>query len=377
MDNNKVNFVLSIVEAAKKVASETGLSYELTLAQAVQETAWGTSLVLKGTNNLFSIKADPSWNGPKKLFHNVPEVINGSVQYVDAEFRVYANYEEAIRDRVKFLSSNPRYTALFEEGTLGSFEAEARVLQSAGYATDPSYADKLVSVFQGKTMQHALRVAFSDSSVDSEGGFWGGDPFGPARQDVYGQVQPTPSDTEVARTIAPEGGSGATPIPYPRTPEERLAAGEPPTGDPMNQWLPIVEGRPELGQHIWVRSPAGELLDVRQAGDEVTEVTYVPGEGLPISIRTHDLATGKTETFFDARTPCFSDPDYDATAADASAAAKGESLAAIAAHEGLTLKALLDANPKNQRRECRVGEERTKAHAPSEYIVNRHPRRTA
>jgi hypothetical protein len=135
---------------------QTGMSAELMLAQAAQETGWGQK-VLTGTNNLFNIKADSSWTGETKTFQ-VPEYVNGKWVTVDATFRSYPTIEDAFVDRVNFLRSNPRYarSGLFDEGTLGNPQAEALALQKAGYATDPEYASNLMKVANGPTMQSAL-----------------------------------------------------------------------------------------------------------------------------------------------------------------------------------------------------------------------------
>lgn len=153
---DKTAFVVSIAPAARAVATRTGLSYELILAQAVQETGWGTQ-VFPNSYNIFGIKADRSWTGPTVMGWT-HEVVNGVRVRVREPFRVYANYEEAIEDRVRFLQTNPRYAGLFAPGVMGDYAKEAAVLQSAGYATDRAYAANLVAVVRGPTMQRALAL---------------------------------------------------------------------------------------------------------------------------------------------------------------------------------------------------------------------------
>jgi putative chitinase len=157
--NDKQKFIAELYPAARKIAQETGMSWELILAQAAQETGWGQRQ-LEGTNNIFNIKAHGGWDGPSKTF-KVWEIEGGKKVWRDEPFRVYGSHEEALRDRVQFLKENPRYTnaGLFEEGTKGSLELEAAALQRAGYATDPQYANNLLKVFNGPTMQGALRQA--------------------------------------------------------------------------------------------------------------------------------------------------------------------------------------------------------------------------
>ena len=161
---DKTAFIALIAPAARAVAQRTGMSYELMLAQTAQETGWGQK-TLPNTNNLFNIKADSSWHGVSAEFV-VPEYLNGQLVYVKAQFRVYASYEEAFQDRVAFLQRNPRYVALFRPENLGNFSNEATVLQRAGYATDPGYAQNLANVFSGKTMQRALKMIITNGGLD-------------------------------------------------------------------------------------------------------------------------------------------------------------------------------------------------------------------
>ena len=148
-------FIAKLYPGALEASKATGMSWQLMLAQAAQETGWGKHM-LEGTNNIFNIKADSSWKGPSKVFH-VWEIENGKKVWRDDSFRVYADYKEAFQDRTKFLQDNPRYAPLFKEGIKGNFVEEAKALQKAGYATDPHYADNLIKVFNGPTMQHAIK----------------------------------------------------------------------------------------------------------------------------------------------------------------------------------------------------------------------------
>ncbi|HXD35328.1 MAG TPA: XVIPCD domain-containing protein [Rhodanobacter sp.] len=155
----KDKFIAELYPAAVKISQETGMSKELILAQAAQETGWGQH-VLAGTHNIFNIKASADWSGPTRTF-KVWEIEDGRKIWEDQDFRVYESTVEALRDRVRFLQENPRYAkaGLFDEGTKGNFAEEAAALQQAGYATDPLYAKHLVAVYYGPTMQNAIRQA--------------------------------------------------------------------------------------------------------------------------------------------------------------------------------------------------------------------------
>ena len=150
----KIQFLQQIYPYAVNTSNTSGLSLELMLSQAVQETGWGEK-VLPGTNNIFNIKADSSWSGPTATF-TVREFIGDHYEFVVSEFRVYPSYAESFADRVTFLSENPGYAKLFDPSIMGDLAKEADALQNAHYATDPSYAKHLIEIPTGRTFKAAI-----------------------------------------------------------------------------------------------------------------------------------------------------------------------------------------------------------------------------
>lgn len=160
MTTPQQKFIADIYPGAKALSDQTGSSLELVLAQTALETGWGQH-VLPGTNNLYNIKADSSWHGKTAEF-TVPEVNDAGETYMSKEkFRVYDSYAESIADRAKFLADNPRYakSGLYDPGTKGNLEKEAEALQRAGYATDKTYAAKLVATGHGPTLRAGIDLA--------------------------------------------------------------------------------------------------------------------------------------------------------------------------------------------------------------------------
>ncbi|MDN3609363.1 flagellar assembly peptidoglycan hydrolase FlgJ [Vibrio ostreicida] len=140
------SFVSSMKPYAEKAARALGIDSSLLLAQAALETGWGQKVVNNArgsSNNLFNIKADPSWSGDKVATQTL-EYHQGIPVKEKASFRSYQNYEESFNDYVRFLNENPRYTTALGHG--GSDEAFIRGIHQAGYATDPRYADKVLNV---------------------------------------------------------------------------------------------------------------------------------------------------------------------------------------------------------------------------------------
>jgi peptidoglycan hydrolase-like protein with peptidoglycan-binding domain len=160
MTTPQQQFIVDIYPGAKKIAEQTGSSLELVLAQTALETGWGQH-VLEGTHNLYNIKADASWKGKTAEF-TVPEVDDNGKTYMSKEkFRVYDSYAESMADRAKFLADNPRYakSGLYDPGVKGNLEKEAETLQKAHYATDKTYAAKLIETGHGPTLRAGIDIA--------------------------------------------------------------------------------------------------------------------------------------------------------------------------------------------------------------------------
>jgi flagellar protein FlgJ len=145
---NNGNFVARLSVPARVASQQSGIPHQLIVAQAALESGWGQREIptADGTPsyNLFGIKAGSSWSGPVTEV-TTTEFEQGAAKKIKAQFRVYGSYVEAIADYVKLLTNNPRYA---EVANARSPEQAAHALQKAGYATDPQYANKLVSVIQ-------------------------------------------------------------------------------------------------------------------------------------------------------------------------------------------------------------------------------------
>lgn len=126
---------LADAEAAAKAFDVPAL---VALAQSALETGWGAKVA---GNNFFGIRADKSWKGDVVLI-STHEVIGGVRQAQSSQrFRAYPSALESFMDWARFLSVNPRYRIAFAYRT--DAKSFARKIAEAGYATDPSYGDKL------------------------------------------------------------------------------------------------------------------------------------------------------------------------------------------------------------------------------------------
>jgi flagellar protein FlgJ len=140
-------FVQSMTPYALQASQESGVPAQLMLGQAALESGWGQREIRlpDGSNsyNLFGIKATSNWTG-KVAAVTTTEYKNGVPHKQVEKFRAYGSYAEAFSDYANFISSNPRYAPVVQQGQ--GAPAAAHALQRAGYATDPNYAVKLVKV---------------------------------------------------------------------------------------------------------------------------------------------------------------------------------------------------------------------------------------
>ncbi len=134
---------------AEEAAAITGIPAAFILGHAALESGWGKREIMlpdgSSSHNVFGIKADPGWKG-KVAEVTTTEYTQGVPSKVVARFRAYDSPAEAFRDYASLLQGNPRYGQVLANGQ--SVDGFAQGLQKAGYATDPAYASKLMSVIR-------------------------------------------------------------------------------------------------------------------------------------------------------------------------------------------------------------------------------------
>ncbi|MFT6770747.1 flagellar assembly peptidoglycan hydrolase FlgJ [Congregibacter sp.] len=141
-------FVEHLRPAAEQTARELGVDSDVLLAQAALETGWGkhVSADQRGSsNNFFNIKAGAGWEGPTVSVQTI-EYRDGVAVRETARFRAYDSAAESFADYAALIKGSPRYSEAQELAADG--EQYLRELQRAGYATDPAYADKVLSILE-------------------------------------------------------------------------------------------------------------------------------------------------------------------------------------------------------------------------------------
>ena len=170
IDQKQSHFLSAIKQGAMDGAKE-GVLPSITAAQAILESGWGSSELAKApNNNLFGIKDSEDWNGE---IVTVPtqEYLNGDYITVNAAFRKYASWNDSVVDHAKFFTSTEwrknNYRKVVNET---DYRIAAQELKNAGYATDPGYAGKLISLIEAYKLYEWDEMSNNSiSTVENEG----------------------------------------------------------------------------------------------------------------------------------------------------------------------------------------------------------------
>lgn len=160
----KKGFIDNATKVAKTIEEQYGIPWQVTVWQAALESGYGKSKLATNEGNYFGIK----WEG--KTFAT-REVYNGREVMENASFRTYSDMKESFIDYAKFLTKNPRYREAFQyaknidprpsyypkDYTSENFNPKKFIeaIKDAGYATDPVYVDKIVSVWKTNQIEVA------------------------------------------------------------------------------------------------------------------------------------------------------------------------------------------------------------------------------
>jgi flagellar protein FlgJ len=148
--SDKVNaFVGRLAAPAQAASAATGIPARFIIGQAALESGWGKREIknANGTtsHNIFGVKAGNDWTG-KTTTATTTEYVNGQPTKKVETFRAYDSYEDALTDYASVLKSNPRYAPVVTASRDAAGFAHG--MQKAGYATDPQYAKKLISIMR-------------------------------------------------------------------------------------------------------------------------------------------------------------------------------------------------------------------------------------
>lgn len=132
------NYISQYKDIAMNNMKVYGIPASIILAQGILESGAGRGDLAVTANNHFGIKCHVDWTGE-------------SVRHDDDSsqecFRKYSEPAESFKDHALFLTGRSRYSSLFDLPK-SDYQAWAKGLRRAGYATDPRYPEKLISYIE-------------------------------------------------------------------------------------------------------------------------------------------------------------------------------------------------------------------------------------
>ncbi len=152
-------YIMRYKDVAQTNMRKHGVPASITLAQGVLESGSGQGTLSRNANNHFGIKCH-DWTG---------ESVRHTDDAPDECFRKYSDPEESYKDHSIFLTSRGRYSDLFKLDK-SDYKGWAKGLRKAGYATDPKYPDKLISLIERYELYNfdseVLGKKYNTSAID-------------------------------------------------------------------------------------------------------------------------------------------------------------------------------------------------------------------
>ncbi|WP_455590448.1 glucosaminidase domain-containing protein [Bacteroides sp.] len=133
-----VEYIEKYSELAVEQMKEHKIPASITLAQGLLESGAGMSTLAKKSNNHFGIKCGSNWRG---------RTVRHDDDRRNECFRAYSHPRASYEDHSVFLTRGARYAFLFKLD-ITDYRGWARGLKKAGYATDPSYANRLITIIE-------------------------------------------------------------------------------------------------------------------------------------------------------------------------------------------------------------------------------------
>jgi lysozyme len=139
---NQQAFISLVAPGAVAAQQRYGVPAAVTIAQAIEESAWGQSGLAAQYHNLFGIKG----TGPAgSASLPTQEYLGGQWVTIDAQFRAYHNDAESIADHAELLATSGYYTRAMADRSVP--DAFANDLTGV-YATDPNYGANLIALMK-------------------------------------------------------------------------------------------------------------------------------------------------------------------------------------------------------------------------------------
>lgn len=141
-------FINKLAPQAQLLQGQYNVLPSITLAQAILESDWGSSQLASKYHNLFGVKAQTA--GVKSVYLDTQEYVNGRYVTVKAHFQVYDSWNDSLSNHAKLLAYGTKWNPdqYRDVVSAANYVQAAQGLEKDGYATDPTYTEKLISLIK-------------------------------------------------------------------------------------------------------------------------------------------------------------------------------------------------------------------------------------
>ncbi|EED2062195.1 GW domain-containing glycosaminoglycan-binding protein [Listeria monocytogenes] len=167
MTLSQQQFIQSIANDAQDLQKEEKILTSVTLAQAILESNWGKSGLSTSANNLFGIKG--SYEG-SSVSMGTQEFSSGKAYHTQADFRKYPDKKASLVDHAQLFVNGVSVNANLYSAVIGetNYKEAAYAIQDAGYATDPAYAEKLISTIENYNLDQYDQIYDTVTSTENQ-----------------------------------------------------------------------------------------------------------------------------------------------------------------------------------------------------------------
>lgn len=341
--------VMAYIDSYKELAmaemQRTGVPAAITLAQGILESQWGESPLAKTSNNHFGIKCKTEWTGAK-TYHDDDE--KGEC------FRVYNSAEDSYRDHSDFLKTRPHYAFLFKLDPT-DYEGWAMGLKKAGYATSPTYPQRLLKLINDYQLQQYSLTALAGNQSPVNGS--------------PSQSKPATADPAPIATPAAEQPVAAVSVSQERVQPEPATAIAPSNTNTSSSAQVTVNKKTSYPSGIFVINNT----KVIHATEGTSLLSLANQYDIPLSklIEYNDLPSMDV---LDTDRLMFIERKPKKGAVDFHVVAEGETLHFICQQEAIRLDSLLEYNRLSRSSQVNTGEKIYLRPATAAPTVNTTPR---
>jgi flagellum-specific peptidoglycan hydrolase FlgJ len=256
-------FIEQVAPGAMATQRKYGVPASVTIAQAIDESAWGQSMLATQDHNLFGIKG----TGPAGSdLLPTQEFAGGQLVDTTAPFRVYHDVGQSIEAHGKLLARSDYFTnAMANRRQPNAFAAAL----TGVYATDPGYGTKLIQLMQQYNLYRFNVAAAAHSTLAAAAG-------GAAIPGVNGYGSATQGRSTSASAAQPASGGAAAA-------QAGLTDGRVPTAQPERgrgqERSPHTAGTQGAGGH---GAPARRGKRAGTADANPAPGSAIPGTGYPV-----------------------------------------------------------------------------------------------